>query len=425
MVHHACALLNGQPAAKPRRPRGGGRPEDGAARLGAAPRTSGARRILEPRSLALAVLKRRSLALAVLLMVSGGAPSARGQAPPAGGAQAGAQALDQVVERIEIRDTPVCDALRQIERRTGARLEIADEALAVLPYGAQTLVSVDIVNMSVRDGLRRVLCGLGLRLEPEGEREGTGVHGERLRILPAACVERLGRRVTLDEINLLNRLADRTWDALSRTEDVSVDFRIDPSGNPKERFEAAMAQTASTAALAQLESALQTLGWVWWPEGPRIVLATRRTDVERRLDRPLDMTYSKTPLDDILVDLGKRSGVTLMFEPGSLAAVSASERAVDLVQRGVSVRQTLERICGATGLSYEVRDEGVQIKAPADLSAGPSAANITRWIRVEVEIQPGVKMDVFLPEDRLPPALRERARQRLEELFRTPAPDGP
>ena len=48
---------------------------------------------------------------------------------------------------------------------------------------------------------------------------------------------------------------------------------------------------------------------------------------------------------------------------------------------------------------------------------GPTAGTITRWVRIEIAIQPGVTMSYFLPEDRLPSKLREKAARKLEETL--------
>ena len=159
------------------------------------------------------------------------------------------------------------------------------------------------------------------------------------------------------------------------------------------------------------------LGWVWRPDGASLVFEQRRDDILRRLDWPLDMAYQREPLDRLLVDLGARVGVLVKFEPGALQKVSARERNVDLIQRGLSVRQILERICGNTGLRYEVQDDGLQILAPVEDASGPTAATIQQWVRVEVEIRPGVTMDLFLRLDQLPAEFQAAAQKKLNQIL--------
>jgi hypothetical protein len=318
------------------------------------------------------------------------------------------QALDQVVEKIEVPELPFREALDQLGQRTGLRFTLDEKVLEKMPYGARTRLTIAIHNSSVRRALPRVFAGLGLRMK---------VEGDRVRIAPSPLLKRLGRRLELAEVRLLERLAAEPWDSVAKSETLSIEFRIDPGSDPRSELQRAIQQIQTPVALRQLDGACEALGWVWLLEGEGIVFRTRLEDVRRRIDRPLDLTYQRVPLDELLVDLGRRAGVTMMFEPDCLRQVRARERPVDLIQRGVSTRQILERVCGNTGLRYEVRAEGVQVLKPLVAGDGPTAGTITRWVRIEIEIEPGVTMDYFLPEDRLPSKLREKAARKLEEIL--------
>ena len=324
------------------------------------------------------------------------------------------EALDQPVDQLVIEDTPIRDALAQIEQKTGLHFELDNGVVELMPYGERTRVSIVIRDMSVRVGLTRVLDGLGLQMVAED--------GHVL-IVPAPVLERLGRRITVAEVNLLSRLASEKWGELCKsTLKPALDFRIDPATKPQDALERAVAQIDAPSALHQLEGACQTLRWLWYPEGDRIVFELFRDDIRRRLDWPLDLTYQREPLDRLLVDLGARIGVLIKFQPGSLQKVSATDRAVDLIQRNTSVRQILERICGNTGLRYEIDDDGVQVLAPAEAEGGPTAANIQQWVRIEVEIRPGVKMDIFVRQDQLPEEFRNQMQRKLDEILHGKGP---
>ena len=69
-------------------------------------------------------------------------------------------------------------------------------------------------------------------------------------------------------------------------------------------------------------------------------------------------------------------GVALIFEPGVLSRIGAAGKQIDLVQNNTTARQVLERICGSTGLAYEVSDAGVRIFAPADGTSPPPTATV-------------------------------------------------
>lgn len=316
------------------------------------------------------------------------------------------EALDQPMERLEINDLPIRDALSRIEQETGLRFELADGVLDAMPYGGRTRLTITIRDMSVRKGLGSVLRGLGLRMR---------VDDGRVVIEPGAVLRNIGRRLTIEEVNLLGQLANNAW--LEGLFGTRVEYRIDPREKPAQRFTEALAQTRGDDAAERLDVAAVALGWAWRVEGDRIIMERRRAVIQRRLDRRIDLNLQRVPLDQVLTDLGGMAGVLVKFEPGALRAVGARERTVDLVQRGTSVRQTLERLCGATGLRYELDDEGVLIRPPADARAGPTAANIERWVRIEIEIRPGVKMDVFLRQDQLPSHFQAEAQRKLDEIL--------
>ena len=320
------------------------------------------------------------------------------------------EAFDQPISQLDIDQVPIRDALSRIEQKTGLQFVLDEDAVEWMPYGERTRVSIVIRDMSVRAGLTRVLDGLGLQMFVE---QGDVV------IVPGPVLERLGRRISVAEVGVLERLAGDQWEALRSGDDkLALDFRIDPAQQPAATLERALAQIDASSALHRLEAACQTLHWVWRPEGGRVVLEHRRDEIRRRLDWPVDLTYQREPLDRLLVDLGMRVGVLVRFERGALQKISARERAVDLIQRGVSVRQILERICGNTGLGYEIEDEGVKILAPREDPSGPTAANIQQWVRIEVEIRPGVKMDIFVRQDQLPPEFQAEAQRKLDEILR-------
>ncbi len=315
------------------------------------------------------------------------------------------RALDQRLKEVRIEDAPIVAAFEALGRRAGVAFAVDRDVLDRMPYGEQTEVSFEIRDLSVRDALRTTLAGLGLRFEAQEE---------AVRVLAAEWLERLNRRVTVQELRLIQRLAERDADDLDADE---IDFRLPGAARVGERFAEAAALSPGSSALDALAAACETLGWTWEPSGERIVVMPRSEDVRRRLERPLSLTYQRARLDEVLVDLGRRSGVTMMFEPGALAQVDAGERHLDLIQPQTTARQALELICGNTGLRYEAADDGVRISGPAGAASGPTAADIQRWIRVGIEIEAGVTVDVFLRMDQLPPEFQERCARRLAEIL--------
>jgi hypothetical protein len=334
-----------------------------------------------------------------------------------------AAALDEkITQRIEISERPIRDALAELEKITGLHFELHQMAIDWMPYGEQTRLSIVMQDMSVRRALERIFGGLGLALR---------VADDRVMIEPAPVLDRLARRLTVEEVGLLQKLASQPWSAL-KPDDFTAEFRLaQGKESPQQVFEQAMREGPAVDALTQLESVTQKLGWLWVPAGKTIVIYGRTEDIQQRLDRPLDVNYQRIPLDKMLLDLGKRIGVTVHFEPGALQRVAARDRYIDLVQRGTTVRQVLELIAGNTGLWYDVVDDGIVVgsKPPAGApGAEPPAEQPQRVVailRVPVGTD-GTTIDFLIRADELPPefkSLRDRKLpQVIEELRKQAQP---
>jgi len=329
------------------------------------------------------------------------------------------EALDQNAREISILGQPIRTALTQLGEQTGLRFVLDESAVDWMPYGQRTRVSLVINDITLRQGLRQMFDGLGLAMR---------VVGDKVRVEPAPVLDRLGRRLTYDEMSLLQNLAARKWAQLDESAK-TVQFRGLTGSELRQSLESAISQVRAPNALRELESATQSLGWYWIPEGHTVVVYSRTEDVWYRLRREIDLDYRNAPLDDVLIDLGNRVGVTVMFEAGVLDRIQAHERTVDLVHRRTTPLQTLERICGATGTCFEVLEHGVLIGKPTDESARPAvggamrrgAARVVAILRVPVG-QDGTTVEFPFYEDAVPPEflrlLDEKLPAVLEELRR-------
>jgi len=320
------------------------------------------------------------------------------------------QALDQNVANLEIQDVPIEDALVQLGEKSGLRFALAADALDAMPYGASTRISIVLKDSPLRRGLNQVFDGLGLRMR---------VEGDEVFVDPAPVLMRLGRRLTIEEVSLLARIAADPWESIPR-DDVPLQILIDPTFGPQHAFEQAIGQVHGVNATEQLEAATNALGWIWMPRGGAVVLLPRTEFVRQLLDRPVDLNYARRPLDEVLDDLGQKAGVVVSYAPGALQEVQAGLRPVDLVQRDTTVRQTLERICGNTGLRYEIAPDGIRVLGPERPQTRQPVGTASRLIRISIPIEAGgATMDVILREDELPPHVRRLYDQRLQEFFAT------
>ncbi len=328
------------------------------------------------------------------------------------------EALDQNVARIEIADQPLDEAFRSIEQQTGIRFVVDPSTYERMPYGKRTRVSVLLEATPLRAGLRRMTDRLGLTTRAEKD---------VLRVEPGPPLRRIDRRATIDELRVIERLAGEPWSPALR-ERVPIELRIDPAGKPADALNAALAQSGGGSALSQLDAATAALGWTWWPSEHGVVVVTRAEFIRLRLEHPVDLSYQRTPLDELLVDLGRRAGVTMLFEPGSLARIRARGRGCDLVVPNTTVRQALELICGRTGLQYAITSEGVSLGLSGAAGGPPRSdadAVAPALVRFAVPIDGLEAMVEFaIPEDQLPASLDELRRRRLAELLARIRPGG-
>lgn len=328
-------------------------------------------------------------------------------------------ALDQrVSKKIEVRDTPIAEALNALEQPTGLTFDLDARAIDWMPYGEKTRLTITIDNISAREALTRIFDGLGLAMR---------VGDKGVLIEPSPMLQRLGRRLTTEEVDLLQRLAAEPWSKLAGPQ-LRVEFHLPPEDKNVEQFDRAMRDAREGSALAQLSGVTQSFGWAWVLDGRSIVIYGLAEDVQHRLDQPIDVSYRRTALDDLLLDLGKRTGLTIQFEPGVLARIDARDRKVDLIQRGTTVRQVLELIVGNTGLVYDATPIGIMI-ASAKPQGGENAAaaapvdsssRVVAIVRIPVGGD-GTTVDFLIRADELPPemkALRDRKMPQIIELLK-------
>lgn len=360
------------------------------------------------------------------------------------------EALDQHVGEIAIRDESIPDALKRIEQQTGVRFDVDERVFELMPYGPRTRVSIELKDVPLRAALRQMLDRLALSMR---------VANERIRVEPAPVLLRLGRRATWEEMTTIQTLAAGAWTS-DPVKALKFRYLFPPESSAPERLDATIRQVASGAALADLEAAARTLGWVWRPAESTVVICSSTDYFVERLAQPAEFSFQRRPLDEVFVEIGRKAGVPMLFEPGCLQRVHAQQRHVDLIQRKSSARQALELLCGRTGLQYAVVAEGVRISGPVADST-PSGAGDTRspagapsagaqspsgadaqspsgagaqslsgaddaaplsasamTVRISIPLGAGgASVDFLIPEECLPPELRGLRDQKLNELI--------
>ena len=293
------------------------------------------------------------------------------------------QALDAPVT-LELEAVPLDEALEAVADQTGVPLAIRPATYDLLPYGRFTPITLRAKGVTLQDAVDAVAQRLGLELVAAGD-------AAELRPLPA--LERLGRRATAQELALLGTLRRTPLpDAGGELSLADVMERVDlallavdtarPEGEPATNFHIEFRVTddlvraqpvrlpRGATLLEALEVSAGQTDTTFHPWGDGVLVLTDRELLAGRLDRPIDVRYDGSTIEQVLADLARRSGVRIAAEPGALRRLPAEARTLSLTLENASARQALDAISGYTGLLYVLAEEGVVVRGPDPTFAG-------------------------------------------------------
>lgn len=352
-----------------------------------------------------------------------------GQATPTSGPQPSVDvgmAMDQKLEKVTISSKELADALAELGRLAGAKIVVDEPSVDLLPWGRQTkLTDVTITKASLREALPEILGPLGMTYEL---RDGV------LLVVATKPLKRINRRVTWDELKLLQKLRQTTYTPEAFAQ-LRVQYRItrkvDAPTLLKQQFE-----QAGRGSLSQmLEAATGSLGWVWFPEEDRIVIRTVEAQIANQLSRRVSVHHVKVPLSRILMDLADKAEVPLLLEPGMMLKIpQATAQGFTLYVDNTSIRQALNVISSETGLKYEMRRDELYIGLADDYQAlgtttAPASTRRGTYIgRISVPSEDGkFTYDFLVREDELPQDVldyrKQLIKQYIEQMRREMAPD--
>jgi hypothetical protein len=336
------------------------------------------------------------------------------------------RALDQTFtlnfQRIELGD-----AFKRIAGEAKISLSVDPACYDLLPYGSTTRVSADFRQSRVRDALEEVLLPLALT---QTTASGT------VMIQPSNPLMRIGRRADLEELKLLQELRTgqdlrpaqggtfNLTDAIRTAMDGRKDLVI---SMPAEGDAAALEQVRRQLPMSPyraLELYTQLTHQVWFveagalfggPTGGTIRIMTGRQWVERQLDRPIQITASNQPLEDVVAELSHASGVRIVPEPGLYQAVPR----INLASNNQTLRGTLEFLAGVTRIAFDVREDSILLHlAPGPNEAGAGTAKSDAYVgRIAVPVGNGMQMDLLVRESDLPPEVNDLRKRRLQEVL--------
>ena len=318
------------------------------------------------------------------------------------------RALDEPVT-ITVTEAPIKQALEQLTAKTGLRLSLDEEALAYLPHGEQTRLSLTATRVPLREALGAMVAPMSLewRVEADG-----------VRIVPSPALERISRRPTFAELGILSKLAGQK---LSPARPVEAqlqqacgipELRIIWQGiAPEQQSQALVRADARLPATGQqyLDALAQENGWTWYVWGTEIIILPRQAQAERQLMRRTTLRYRNQPLLTILMDLASKADLKLSMNPGVLNYLSPQMRDnFTLLMSDSTVEQALQAITGATGLEFRTEPQAIRVGASPALLATTQLTTRPRQpflLMMEMPLPSGDKVMVPVRADDLPPEL--------------------
>jgi hypothetical protein len=267
------------------------------------------------------------------------------------------------------RDVALDAFVESLRTETGLPLVLDERLASLMPYGEQTPIRVIARNTPLRTTLDRVASTLGLRVV---------VGEESVTLVPSAALVRTGRRVTVEELRLLQTLATTAYPRTSAAHDASkVIDSVDASlasiaatGDTDFVVERRLAgvEPGSPVALstdATLLSALDALDRdtpiTWYLFGDTVVVLPKRQFIEESLNRPIAVRYGAVAVDEVIADIGERLGVVFEYDPGVLQRVPEEFRLIRF-SADASAREILNRLSAVTGLVFEPGERSVKVR---------------------------------------------------------------
>lgn len=333
------------------------------------------------------------------------------------------QALDRPVD-LNVVDAPILEVLQSLAQSAEVSIEMETGTLDLLPYGSKTLMSATIEHRSLKESLAEMLRPLGLVFEAEAD---------RILISPTQPLRRIARRATWEELATLDKLYSTPWSSelFDLLQFQFQDARAGYADANRERLAEATDTVGPGLAAEVLELACDTRGWAWAPSGEMITIMSKTRAIERQLSRKVTVQYVQTTLEQALLDLTRRAGVSLEMEPGALASLPPHvfER-FPLRMEAATIRQVLDWICGLTGLSFSIEANGIRISGnkvanasntQGDGGIGEAAIRALRANiivgQINITNPDGSTFSFFIREDDLPPEVNEMRKAKIRDAI--------
>ncbi|MEO6434378.1 MAG: hypothetical protein ABIP55_01275 [Tepidisphaeraceae bacterium] len=317
-------------------------------------------------------------------------------------------------------DGTMPQVIKTIADKTGVRIEVAPGVYDLLPWGEQTTVKAQIENQTLRNGLRAIARRLGLTIE---------LRDEAVELVPLPPLRRLGRRATVEELEVLDLLARTPLELPSDRPTVkqllaAVDAKLEAGKSifavedraPDAVGNAAVAVARNAMLLDALESIPQATDATWYPWGGAqrgtLVVRPKVDHVRDLLNKTITRRFGGVDVGQVLAELATLSGVNFAIEPGSIQRIAGDSRNIRLILDNAPIAQALESIAGFTGLAWSVNEKGVYVWNPGTAAgAGANREPSAGLIMLDNGMQ------VVVRESHIPADLREYVKHKTAQHF--------
>jgi len=321
-------------------------------------------------------------------------------------------ALDQTIERLEIRGKTIPEALAELGNHVGVTMDLDERAIELLPWGRDTKIAdLEISNTTAREAIEQMLLAIGMTYRVDSD----GVH-----IVATAPLKRINRRATWDDLKLLKHIREEKGRA-ENLKKFNIQYRITSKVDAPAMLEGQFPHAGRGSLADMLEVAAGSLGWVWVPNQDHIIIRTKQAQIANQLSRRITARYSNVPLSQIIVDLADRAEVALNLEPGMMRKLPPSTaQSYTLLLHDTTIRQALEMIAAETGLEYEIQRELLSIRlSDAMREPGMVARRGSPYIgKISIPSRDGnCTYEFLLREDELPRDIVEYRRQIIDEYI--------
>jgi len=339
------------------------------------------------------------------------------------------QALDKPVT-LEI-NAVLPRVMREIADSTGVRIEADPAIWDMLPWGEETEIKASISNRTLRESLAAIIRSLGLTFV---------LRENAVALLPTPALARMGKRATLQEVELLNLLAANPFRADNarptlrqileavdaQLMSIKADFVVENRA-PQGQLQETLIPLPRNASLADaLEAIARSTGMTWIPIGKTVVVLPKEDQIRAILQKPVTLNLRGDDVGQVLLDLSRQTGVPFAIEPGAVQRVPPEFRSVRLSVDNAPVQQILESLAATTGLGYVVSDK-VSAAGPGGGGGGvyiwnnspipfppPMAADRPAPARISLLIPLTDGTQLVLPESDLPEDVQQFLRQKRD-----------